>query len=82
VFISGASRQKRDGALIEMLDAFPVIAMAAAIVFLPLLSEEPPRRFPAASDENIRSRWRNRSAKPQSGQTGTSIQRSTDAGAP
>ncbi|MFO1099479.1 MAG: hypothetical protein U1E81_14755 [Xanthobacteraceae bacterium] len=67
--------------MIEMLDAFPVIAMAAAIVFLPLLSEEPPRRFPAASDENIRSRWGDRSAKPQNGQGGTSVQQSTDAGA-
>lgn len=40
--------------MLEMLEAFPILAMAAAIVFLPLLSEEPPRPFSAANDENSR----------------------------
>jgi hypothetical protein len=64
-----------------MLDAFPVIAMAAAIAFLPLLSEEAPRRFPAASDEKIDSRRLDRSAKRSSGQAAPSAERSTDPSA-
>ena len=49
--------------MLEMLEAFPVIAMAAAIVFLPLLSEEPPRPFSAARDENIDSQQLGRSSE-------------------
>lgn len=33
------------------LEALPIVLMAAAIVFLPLLSEEPPRPFRAVNDE-------------------------------
>jgi hypothetical protein len=49
--------------VLEMLEAFPVIAMAAAIVFLPLLSEEPPRPFSPARDENIDSQQVGRSSE-------------------
>lgn len=61
--------ERRISAVLEMLEAFPVIAMAAAIVFLPLLSEEPPRPFSAASDEN--SRRSDRSAQPWPERHGT-----------
>jgi hypothetical protein len=57
--------------VLEMLEAFPVIAMAAAIVFLPLLSEKPPRPFSTASDEN--SRRLGRSAELWQERHGTKI---------
>jgi len=65
--------ERRISALLEMLEAFPIVAMAAAIVFLPLLSEEPPRPLSAASDEDIDCRRFDRSPELWQERHGTKI---------